>query len=268
LAAPPPLRPSASSPARGEGPRAAHDDVVGRDEQLRAFERVLDARRAAVVLVTGHAGSGKSRFLRELGARAAARGWRSVPAAEQPAIVVTRDATPASVAGRILALLADARGDAGPVRDAFALSRGVAAASTAFQPPASAAGDEIASALIAAVRAVCPAVVAVDGFRPNAAFARWLADLLLPAVRESGMPVVTTLTLDTEPPPEMLRSVDEHFVLDRLDEAAIERYFRRIGERLQPPMGEDELRAYVRAAAARPELVHSLRRVLALAERR
>lgn len=249
----------------------AADDVVGRDEQLRSFDRIMDAGRPAVILVTGHVGSGKSRFLRELGTRARARGWRTLPAPEQPGLVVTRDATPRTLARQILETLAAGAAsgaiDAHPVRDAFALSRGVAASSVAFRPPASVVADEIATTLIRAMREVCPALVGVDGFRPNAALARWLADRLAPAIRESGLPVVTVLTLEAEPPADLLRSVDQHFALGRLDEAATERHFRALGDRLHPPMGDDELRVYVRAATARPELVHSLHRVLALAER-
>ena len=87
--------------------------------------------------------------------------------------------------------------------------------------------------------------------------------------RRSGLfTFVSVLTLDTEPWPDVLRYVDAHFQLDRLDEAATERYLRELGERLEPPMGQEELREYVKAAVTRPELVHSLRRVLALAERR
>jgi AAA ATPase domain len=249
----------------------ATDEVVGRDDQLRSFERVLESARPAFVLVTGHVGSGKSRLLREMRARARALGWRTVPPPDEPGLVVTRDATPQSFSRQVREMLADGADDpaidAYPIRDARALSRGIAASSLTPHPPAPVAGDEIAAALIAAMRDACPALVGVDGFRPNAAFARWLSDQLLPAVKESGLPVIATLTMETEPPAEVLRHVDERFHLGRLDEAATERYFRRLGERLNPPMGEEELRAYVRAAAARPELVHSLRRVLALAER-
>jgi AAA ATPase domain len=246
-------------------------ELIGRDAELRAFERILDANRPAVLLVTGPVGSGKSRLLRELRHRAEARGWRAVAPAGEPAFVVTRDATPWSFAARVQeALAAGARDDgiqAGPALDAYALSRGVAASAEVPPPPAAVAGDELAASLVEAMRGLCPALVLVDGYRPNTAFRTWLAAELMPTVGRSGLPVVSVLTLESEPWPDVLRYADAHFPLDRLDEAATERYFREIGRRLRPSMDDEELREYVKAAAARPELIHDLRRVLALAER-
>jgi hypothetical protein len=246
------------------------DDLVGRDDQLRAFERILDARRPAVVVVTGPVGSGKSRLLRELGVVACAHDWRIVAPPGEFAFAVTLDATPWSFAGQVQEALvahAGARAfESNPVLDAYALSRGVAASAVA-PPPAPPGADDLAASLIDAIRDLCPALVSVDGFRPNTGFADWCGVQLLPAIRRSGLPILAVLTLETEPELDILPHVDAHLELDRLDEAATERYFREVGRRLSPPMRDAELRAYVRASAARPELVHSLRRVLALAER-
>ena len=249
------------------------DDLVGRDEQLRAFERVLDQRRPAVVLVTGRVGSGKSRLLSELTGQARARGWRTAPPPREPPYVVTRDTTPRSFARQVERMLAGRPGelglDANPVLDAQALSRGMAASSLAAAPtpPPAIAGDADAATLIDSIRDACPALFAVDGFHPNVTFGRWLSERLVPAVKESDLPVVALLTLETEPSSEILGFADEHLHLDRLDEAATERYFLELGKRLSPPLGVDELRTYVKAAADTPELVGCLRRVLALAAR-
>lgn len=240
------------------------EDLVGREEQLQAFERVLDRYGPALVLVSGQVGSGKSRLVQEMSVRARARGWRTAPPEGRAALVITRDATPRSFARQIVELLAPRRDDTGPMLDAYALSREVAASS--LPPPPAAAADRDTTAVMNAIREACPVLVAVDGFRPNAAFARWLTGQLIPVAQESGLPLVAVLTLETDPPPDVLRFAYEHFRLDRLDEAATERYFRGFGARLRPPMSGEELRTYVRAATERPELVHSLQLVLALAE--
>lgn len=246
------------------------DDLVGRDEELLSFERVLERRRPTVVLVTGPVGAGKSRLLVEMIRMARARGWRTAPPAGEPPYVVSRDATPRSFAQQVQRVLEIYTGapdiDAGPTLDGRALSRGMAGSSLSTAGPETIAGDANAAALVDSIRAACPALFAIDGFRPNATFARWLSGQLVPAVKASGLPVVAVLTLETEAV-EIVRDADVHLQLGRLDEAATDRYFRELGQRLSPAPSDAELRTYVKAAVERPELVDSLRRVLALAAR-
>jgi AAA ATPase-like protein len=238
--------------------------LIGRAEELRQALEVLEKGTSALVLCVGEPGLGKSAFLRELSASASTEGWTVARADAEGALTVTPSTTPPEFGARLRRMLG------------VTTPADVGATAIAPGPPEIEGGVEGAkrslgetswlglTELAPGVLSSAPALVLIDGYRPSEGFERGFLDAFLPAFEGAARPVVVLVAEREEALGALIDAASAVIRFGPIDEPPIRAHLERLGGELDPPLTEDELQAYARAATDDPELIGSLTRLLSL----
>jgi hypothetical protein len=234
-----------------------------RSSQLAQVDEVLARQEPAVVTISGAAGIGKSTFLDAVADRAVARGWHVVGDGRRgtKVLAATGETTIVELASAITGDLEpstamQSAGESARVAGGGE-SRSPSTPSTtaSFLPPI----ERAAAALEEQSR---PVALLFDGYRPPPEVDRELASLVERA--RSREVTVVVVACDAEPEKTALGShADLELVLEPFGADELRTYFEKVTAGVEPPLSEEELKAYVRAARTRPDLVNSLTRLFA-----
>jgi hypothetical protein len=257
---------------------------IGRARELEQIGEILARRVPALIVVTGRVGVGKSTVLRMAEQLASGRGWCTLYCSREDEKCVTpetseeeflehlRELMPPSRARMVEALAGEAHRLGLDLQGA--VPSGSATAKEARHPVErrrewdSPAGVERLHPGVEKLRLRAqhePVAVFIDGYRPGAPFAQWFVRRLIPDVLRSRAPIVVLMTAGTGYV-EDLKGITDHIIsLGWLEPETVRAHFQEILRDLDPPLGEEELVVYVKAAAQQPELIGILSRVLLLA---
>jgi hypothetical protein len=230
----------------------------GRDQYLARIEDLLEKKEAALVLIKGKVGMGKTTFL-----RAVEHSARRVGYSVAGGLSVGRDTNELQFAHKVYNSLGVAPA---AVRSTLELPPGVkpdvelhtsvAPASEGSRSPLTDVADALAAA--------APVVVLIDEFRPRSAFLNRFVAAYLARVRKKRAAIVTVVGGRKKDLVPLESDADSEIVLERLDEAALRSDFESLGE-LEPPLTAEEIEVYVCEAARSPELAAALLHLLPLA---
>jgi hypothetical protein len=220
--------------------------LIGRDRELAEVGAILEQRKPALVIVSAVTGMGKTRLLQMIAARAVEQGWHAAYSDSEGELSVVPATTEESFRDRLLELLDISTED------------GVSDTTTGRSRPLHLLAERL--------RRRAPALVVIDGYRPEPGFASWFVNRFIKDVRQAGTPVVVVVA-DQAGNVEGLRpSADKTLTLGPLDWQAIRDHFESVGQQIAPPMEPAELEVYVEAASKDPEKLDILTRVLTLAQ--
>lgn len=217
---------------------------VGNGEAVAKFQKVLEKREPAFVVVTGETGMGKSSFLRFMGATAPTNGWTVIPKEASAAFSVTPETTESIFATRIRELTAI------PLGESFIETK-----SSQFD----------LHPIVRQLRERAPLLLLIDGFQASPDFTSWFTERFIKDVKRTNSPVVVTVAERPEQAKNLSALADEILPFGKLSKQVIKEHFEQIGKQLSPPIEVNELEEYAEAAFKRPELIGSLTRVLRLA---
>ena len=231
--------------------------LVGREQELSRFKKILADGQPLLVVITGQAGVGKTTLLNAFRTQAKAAGWNTAPpSAAAETLRVAQDTTEEDFGNRVQGLLAMPSGES-----FIEKSPGKNAGQTSSeQPPL--------LPLVEQLRASAPLLLLVDGYQPAAVFADWFQNRFVQDVRRAGASVIVVVSELPEWTTKFLSPLaDQIITLGTLDEQAIRQHFVTLGEKISPRIEEPELNVYVESAYKKPEMIGSLTRVLRLALR-
>jgi hypothetical protein len=214
-----------------------------RTRELNQLLAILARRGAAVIVVRGAPGMGKSMLLRDLRGAALVHGWAVGGGGQEAPVSVGPRTTDLTFLEEVLAsaeLVADG-GAAVSIRQPRAVKNLV------FQE---------------LVRRT-PLVVIVDEYRPSEEFAQWFERDFVSLVRDCTVPLVLALP---QPPggSRIEKLATDVIPLEELDAGMVLAVLQELAPRLQPAPTADELDRYADEVRT-PEVLDSLVRVLSLA---
>ena len=111
-----------------------------------------------------------------------------------------------------------------------------------------------------------PVLILIDGFQPNDSFANWFQESFLKELNQANSSIVVIIADEKEKVSSLDVYAKEKINIDSLDHNPVRQYFLSIGNRITPPMHEDELDVYVKEACQNPGLIDSLTHVLLLTQ--
>jgi len=210
--------------------------LPGREAELGRVLAVLDRRAPAVVSIRGARGSGKSAVTTAVVAEAARRGWCVTPYVDGRGVRVSGWTSET-------ALCQDLAG--------------------ALELPAVPPPDTLRGLvpLLLGRAAETPVLVVLDPYAPSTRLASLLRRHVLGRVRGSGLPVVLLVVTRGR-----LQGLPADLELEVLPprEDGVACALQAAAQGVVPPLGDDELAAYVAAARGRPRLLASLTALLPL----
>ncbi len=221
-----------------------------RAKELHQLLDILGERRAAVVLITGPPGMGKTSFLRALRERARARGWVTAGVDGGPVAI-----DPRTREQRFRAAVMDAiSDDAAP--DQAERARRDAAITRPLHD------TRRADPFLEVLARRSPVLLLLDDYRPSPSLAEWFELSFLPHVRELESPVVVVVT-QTARAGRVAEIATDWLELGSLDPEAVRATLLAIGG-IAPPLGDAELEYYAHEVRT-PLALESLVEVLGLA---
>jgi len=228
---------------------------TGREAEWQRLLARLQARRPALLLVTGQPGSGRTTLLVTLAAVGPELGYSVIGG--QDAVTVDRT-TRSSDLRRIVAsapgAAAQVPAEGKPQGRSFL--RRIA---DLFTRPAS---DE--KAITRTLEAMAPAILVVDGYTPSRQMSWWFADRLVPRILRSGSPILVVVA-DTPDSTTALRgAATETIELRPVSREAVEEQLRAAGHGLEPPVSGSELAAYCEAVTNDLSLLKPLEKILSV----
>jgi hypothetical protein len=259
--------------------------LIGREPELAQVFDVLAQRTSALILVPGEPGMGKSAFMRELNARAAAQGWAVAGSDASGELTITPSTTPPEFGRRLrdlLGLPAPAGLTATRLAGAEVGERATRSTDPAGQTALAGEGGFIAKVLegvkrwlseaswlnlkelVQDIASRAPVLLLIDGYSPNKTFERSFALAFLPALRRRAEPVVVVLVEREQQLSGLAASATAVIPVGPVDERPIRQHLEGLATCVVPPLTEAELEEYAVAAADSPELIGSLTRLLAL----
>lgn len=204
--------------------------LIGRDEELRQLEELLDGPASGLVLVTGGARTAKSVLLRVLRSRAGARGWTVHPPLHPDGtdlLTIDPGTVPAQLLGP-LGLRAD------PVTDGWR------------------------------AEASPPELVLIHHYQPTQQFDDWFVDEALPAITSSHRisPLLLVLAAYERDVAHLTPFARRTMPVGHLAPGPVRSHLQALGTALREPLSNDELDAYVVAARETPSQLVALDHVL------
>lgn len=189
--------------------------IVGRDTELRLLRAPLERHTAALALVCGEAGIGKSTLVRAVREEARQRHWLVIPNDDE-AIEVgygDNDVTFLREFKRQLTHALTQRGDE-PIARAEEepphqrVRAKVKSLLAGTELPAMTPGRRRSSELSSQLRQAAPVAVTVNLHAPDTGMARWFGKLWRDIRAEDG-PVVVLAMLDEDPEPSLATAADQ-----------------------------------------------------------
>jgi hypothetical protein len=238
--------------------------LLGRDRELTALGRLLEAGGPAVVALVASPGMGKTAVLDAVEARAEARGWKVARRREERDVVVSEGSTPGAFVSQLHHLFDLPRSEPG---DAAAGGASWASLATGSRAAGVTAMDDEISRLGCQISDLSPVLVLVDDCDPRPPFLDWFIELLR-KVRGASERVVVVLAGLTGMEEALAGEVDLVLELGPIPEADVRRYLAQLWRDVDPPVGEAELAAYAAEATVRPAVLGRLTRLFALLESR
>jgi hypothetical protein len=232
------------------------DAPLGRETAWHRLVGRLEARQAALILIAGRPGSGRTHLLRAVGEAATTLGYTVIGRDEPVALEPT---TRLSDLQRMLAALvgrsneSEAESEQGKVTGRLG---------EVLDTAAKHAGDE--RAVFELLEAAVPVVLAIDGFAPSATMATWFASRLMPYILALPLPIVVLVADQLESMTALRNAAAEVIELGPLDHEEVGRRLRAVGADLEPPLSDDELAVYCAAAADDLSLLTPLEEVLSM----
>jgi hypothetical protein len=239
--------------AAGDSTDVEQPVLVGRAAEISRFDRVLDTRAPALVLIAGATGMGKSSFLRAVQIRATLRGWRSPPRL----IAIDARSDEQQLAATIIAEVGassdrlENEGDS-----ANATQR---RSSGSFVVPGM---PRATSQFVARLQRRAPLLVCIEGYRPSPAFNERFLEIAGAHLPRAAAPVVIAIADLPSALAPLRPFAGEQIELGELPLAPVREHLERLGTTLHPPIAPDELLTYVRAVGKNPGFLGALTRVL------
>jgi hypothetical protein len=221
--------------------------LVGRDQELATFEKILQDKQAQLVVLTGGPGVGKTSLLRKFLSLAEAAGWNTTKLPDS--IRIDQEATPDSFSTQLQAVLSV------PSTKSFIEKRST---------PSVDSGQPLLP-IVERLSALAPFLLTIDGYRPGAEFGQWFEKTFLNDVKRSAAVIVIILAERPESATKMTPVADQIIQLGPLDDSSIRQHFMELGHKISPPMSEMEIEEYTKAAQEDTEVLERLTRVLRLA---
>ena len=221
-------------------------DLIGREDELARLGKMLAENEAAVVIVSGRTGVGRHALID--GACRQAPGWTLMPPTGLGLYVEPRT-TPDGFAQRLRTAIG-----APPVA-VPADTEGSDAERPSLSDP-----QQVAATLAD----LAPLVLVLERYRPQRGMDRWVADALMPALREADAAVILAIL---DPPEDVTRvtaSAAERIELGALEPDAVRPEILEATRSVRPPLTDAELETYVQGIAERPGVFDSLLRLLAV----
>lgn len=218
---------------------------IGRDAELSQIRAALSGARPATILLSGPAGMGKSRLMHVAREMATQEGWRVAPEGDGENLVASPEMTSEDFEDRV-------RGALG-IRDARSQSRTQEGVITQRLDLPRQLGMR-------------PTFLVLDGYAPGEEFRFWFERRFLSELERWGRPVVVLVAdLPSVIEPLAARLPGAlHLSLGPLPVDAVRAHLAEVHREANPPLETKELDAYAAAAAADPQVLNALLRVLPL----
>lgn len=226
--------------------------LVGRDQELASFRRILDDKQSLLVVLTGGPGVGKTSLLQKFRALAEEAGWNTALLPASSSAPINLETTPESFSTYLQTLLSV------PSSKSFIEKPG-----KDLVDPAT--GQPLLLPIVERLRALTPFLLLIDGYNPGPEFQEWFRSSLLGDVKKSPATIVIVVSERPEGATKITPIAEQIIQLGALDEHSIGQHFQELGHQLSPPMGDEEIQAYIEASKNDPQLLGSLTRVLRLA---
>jgi hypothetical protein len=219
-------------------------DLIGREDELARLGKVLTDNEAAVAIISGPTGVGRHALID--GACRQTRGWKLMPPTGLGLYVEPRTT---------------ADGFVQRLRAAIGVPLAVPETTDGTAPRPSLSDPQQVATTLAGL---APLVLVVERYRPQRSMDRWLADALMPALREAAAAVVIAILDPPEDVTRLTTMAAERIELGSLAPEAVRPEIELATRLVQPPLTGEELETYVRGIAERPGVFDSLLRLLAV----
>ena len=216
--------------------------LVGRDQELASFGKILRDKQAQLVVLTGGPGVGKSSLLRKFQSLGEEAGWNTAKLPDS--IRINQEATPDSFSTQLQAVLSV------PTSKSFIEKRSTSAVDSATGHPL--------LPIVERLSGLAPFLLTIDGYRPGPEFGEWFEKVFLNDVKRSAAAIVIVLAERPQAATKMTPFADQIIQLGPLDDNSIRQH-------ISPPMNEMEIQEYTKAAQEDTEVLERLTRVLRLA---
>lgn len=223
--------------------------LVGRDQELASFGKILRDKQAQLVVLTGGPGVGKSSLLRKFQSLGEEAGWNTAKLPDS--IRINQEATPDSFSTQLQAVLSV------PTSKSFIEKRSTSAVDSATGQPL--------LPIVERLSGLAPFLLTIDGYRPGPEFGEWFEKVFLNDVKRSAAAIVIVLAERPQAATKMTPFADQIIQLGPLDDNSIRQHFTELGRKISPPMNEMEIQEYTKAAQEDTEVLERLTRVLRLA---
>jgi hypothetical protein len=226
--------------------------LVGREEELASFQKILQGHETLLIVLTGGPGVGKSSLLQKFRALAEEAKWNAAPGPGSEPLTVNQDTTPENFVTQLQALLSV------PTSKSF-----IEKPSQVLVDPAS--GEPLLLPIVEQLRVLAPILLSIDGYEPGTQFLEWFQNSFLKDVKRAAATIVILVSERPAGATRITPMADRIIQLGSLDEVSIRQHFNELGTQISPPMDEDEINEYVKVSLADAEALGSLTRVLRLA---
>jgi hypothetical protein len=221
-------------------------DLIGREDELARLGEVLAENEAAVVIISGPTGVGRHALID--GACRQAPKWKLMPPTGLGVYVEPRTTA-----------------------DGFAQRLRIAIGAPPVVVPETADGSDgalpslsDAQQVAATLTGLAPLVLILERYRPQRGMDRWLADALMPALRDANAAIVLAILDPPEDVTRLTAITAEHIELGALAPDAVRPEIVEATRSVHPPLTDSELEVYVQGIAERPGVFDSLLRLLAV----
>jgi hypothetical protein len=228
--------------------------LIDRTRELEQLGSILTRRTPALVLIGAEGGMGKSRLLQELEERAAsgtiagAGTWSVAYRDDEGELAITPSTAPETFLERL--------GELVGVRTRPGVGRSSGSIPLVPSPPT----------LPAEISRRAPLLILIDSYQPRHDFSAWFEGWFIAQVREGADSVIIVIAtllsnlfaLEERTKPDLV------IRLGPIPQEAVRGHLLSMASLIEPPLSEDEIARYTKAASEDPTVLHALTRVLAL----